>query len=61
MYMELEVLRELTMELNISNRIQEADLNSELRYGLKEVMGEAGYKEFQKIDPNMMANEDLFE
>lgn len=61
MYMELEVLRELTMELNLSNRIQEADLNPELRYELKEVMGEAGYKEFQKIDSNTISDEELFE
>ena len=61
MYMELEALRELTWELNLSNRIQEANLNPELRFGLKEVMGDVGYAEFQKIDPNSMPDEDLFE
>ncbi|WP_438317237.1 hypothetical protein [Sporosarcina sp. FA9] len=61
MYMELEVLRELTIEYNLSNRIQEADLNPRLRYDLEEVMGKAAYKEFQKIDSNMIADEDLFE
>lgn len=61
MYMELEVLRELTWELNLSNRILEADLNPKFRFDLKEVMGDVGYAEFQKIDPNSMPDEDLFE
>ncbi|MBO0602002.1 hypothetical protein I2483_10035 [Sporosarcina sp. E16_3] len=61
MYMELEFLRELTLELNLSKRIQEADLNPGLRFNLEKVMGDAGYSEFQKISPNSMSDEDLFE
>ncbi len=61
MYMELEFLREMTREYNLSMRIQRADLAPISRYNLKEVMGEAGYEEFQNIDPNVMADEDLFE
>jgi hypothetical protein len=61
MYMELEILRELIWELNLSNRIQKADLNPEIRFSLKEVMGDTGYAEFQSIDPNSISDEDLFE
>lgn len=61
MYMELETLRELIWELNLENRIQNADLNPEIRFSLKNVMGDAGYSEFLTIDPNSIADEDLFE
>lgn len=61
MYIELEYLRELFFELQLSNRIQKANENPELRFTLKEVMGEEGYAAFQKIDPNTISDEELFE
>ncbi len=61
MFMELEYLRELTWELNLSNRIKEADLNPSHRYHLKEVMGEAEYEDFQKIDPEAVSDDELFD
>ncbi|WP_251669349.1 MULTISPECIES: hypothetical protein [unclassified Sporosarcina] len=61
MYMELESLRELFLNLNLSDRIQKADLNPELRFTLEDVMGEKNFAEFQKIDPNSISDEDLFE
>mgnify|MGYP000945595311 CR=1 FL=1 len=59
--MELECLRELIWESNLSNRIKEANLNLSHRYHLKEVMGEAEYEEFQKIDPNAISDDELFD
>ena len=61
MYMELEFLREMIRESNLSMRIQRADSDPTNRHTLKEVMGDVGYEEFQKIDPNAIADEDLFE
>ncbi|WP_342508085.1 hypothetical protein [Sporosarcina sp. FSL K6-2383] len=61
MYMELEYLREMTREYNLSIRVQQADENPTNRYSLQEVMGDAEYGEFRKIDPNTIADEDLFE
>ena len=61
MYMELETLRELFFDLNLSDRIEKAELKPELRFTLKDVMGEEGYTEFQKIDPNSISDEELFE
>lgn len=60
MYMELETLRELFFDLNLSDRIEQADLKPELRFTIKDVMGEEGYTEFQKIDPNSISDEELF-
>jgi len=54
-------MKEIIQESNLSMRIQRADLDPTNRYGLKEVMGDAGYEEFQKVDPNAIADEDLFE
>lgn len=61
MYTELELLRELTWELNLSNRIKQADLNPQVRFDLNKVMGDESYAEFLKIDPNTLSDEDLFE
>lgn len=61
MYMELEALRELFTELQLSDRIQQADLNPELRFTLKEVMDEKAYHDFEKINPDLISDEDLFE
>lgn len=61
MYIELEYLRELFFDLNLSKRIQKANENPELRFSMKEVMGEEGYAAFQKIDPNTISDEELFE
>lgn len=60
MYMELETLRELFFDLNLSDRIEQADLKPELRFTIKDVMGEEGYTEFQKINPNSISDEELF-
>lgn len=61
MYMELEFLREMSRDYNLSMRIQRADSKLTNQYNLKEVMGDEGYKKFQEIDPNAIADEDLFE
>ncbi len=61
MYMELEFLREMTREYNLSMRIQRADSNPTNQYSLKEVMGDEGYNKYLKIDPNAIADEDYFE
>lgn len=58
MYMELETLRELVTNLKLSDRIQEG---AKRHYTLQEVMGDKAYAEFQKIDPNIISDEDLFE
>ncbi|WP_318615866.1 hypothetical protein [Sporosarcina sp. YIM B06819] len=59
MFMELEILRELAWEYNLSLRIQDADQNPN-RYSLKEVMGDHGFAEFQKVNPDDIADDDLF-
>lgn len=61
MYMELEFLREMVRDSNLYMRIQRADSDPINRHTLKEVMGDVSYEEFQKIDPNAIADEDLFE
>ena len=61
MYMELESLRELLFDLHLSDRIQKAESNPGLRFNIEDVMGEEGYTEFQKIDPNSIPDEELFE
>lgn len=61
MYMELETLREFFSELQLSDRIQKADANPALRFNLKDVMGEKEYKDFIKVDPDAISDEDLFE
>lgn len=61
MFMELEVLRELTWELNLANRLQKADAPPNDRYGLQEVLGEEEYKELQGIDPNAVPDDELFD
>lgn len=61
MYMELESLRDLFFNLQLSDRIQKADANPENRFTIKEVMGEAGYADFQEIDPDSISDEELFE
>lgn len=61
MYMELESLRELFYNLDLSDRIQKADLHPDRRFTVKDVMGEKGFADFQKIDPNSISDEELFE
>ncbi|PIC67642.1 hypothetical protein CSV71_10325 [Sporosarcina sp. P21c] len=61
MYMELESLRELFYDLQLSERIKKADLNPQHRFPIREVMGSDNYAEFQQIDPNSISDEELFE
>lgn len=61
MYMELEHLREILFDQLLSERIHKADSNPGLRFKIEDVMGEEGYTAFQKIDPNSIPDEDLFE
>lgn len=61
MYMELENLRGLFSDLQLSDRIQKADSDPDLRFSMKEVMGEERYADFQKIDPDSISDEELFE
>ncbi|MFE8698386.1 hypothetical protein ACFYKT_18940 [Cytobacillus sp. FJAT-53684] len=61
MFRELETLRELTWELQIAQRLKQADANPNARYSLQEVMEEDNYEEFCRIDPNSIPDEDLFE
>lgn len=60
-YAELEHLRELFYNLEVSERIQRADSNLDERYSLKEVMGEDSYSEFKKINPASISDDELFE
>lgn len=61
MYMELESLRELFFDLQLSERIEKAELNPQQRFSISEVMGAEGYANFQKINPNSISDEELFE
>jgi len=61
MFRELEMLRELTWEISLTQRLKQADANPNVRYSLQEVMGEDEYEKFRKIDPNSIPDEDLFE
>lgn len=61
MYMELEYLRELAVDYQLSDRIQKADSDLEHRFSIEEVMGDKGYSEFKNIDPNSISDKDLFE
>lgn len=57
---ELETFRELAWEIKIANRLKRANA-SNVRYSLQEVMGMEEYEKFQAIDPDSIADEDLFE
>lgn len=61
MFIELETLREIFFNLHLYDRIQKADTNPDLRFNIKDVMGEKGYAKFQKIDPSSISDEELFE
>lgn len=61
MYIELETLRQFASDFHLSERIQKADSNPETRFNIKEVMGEEEFNKFQKIDPNSISDEELFE
>ncbi|KAB2328003.1 type II toxin-antitoxin system Phd/YefM family antitoxin [Cytobacillus depressus] len=61
MYRELEMLRELSWEMSIAQRLKQADANPNHRHSLQEVMGEEEFEDFRKIDPNSISDEDLFE
>lgn len=61
MYRELEFLRDMVWEVNIAKRLENADKNPTVRYTLQDVMGEEEYREFEKLDPNLISDEDLFE
>jgi|SRR5699024_10938494 len=61
MYAELEYFRELFLDLNVSKRIAKADSDPKKRYSLKDVMGEERYSDFKKINPNSIADDELFE
>lgn len=60
-FMELEALRESNWKLTLSNRIQNADLDSAVRFSLEEVMRASEYEKFRENDPNSIKDEDLFE
>lgn len=61
MYRELELLRDMAWEVNIANRLENADKNPAVRYTLQDVMDEEEYREFENLDPNLISDEDLFE
>lgn len=61
MYMELETLRELFLDHELSERIEKADLNPQRRFSISEVMGSDDYAKFQQINPNSISDEELFE
>lgn len=61
MYMELESLRELFFDLQLSERIEKAELNPQPRFSISEVMGAEGFAKFQQIDPNSISDDELFE
>ncbi|MCM3716604.1 type II toxin-antitoxin system Phd/YefM family antitoxin [Halalkalibacter oceani] len=60
MYMELLYLRQLNWERKIADRIKEAEANG-TRYQLDEAMSKDEYENFQKLDPDLISDEDLFE
>jgi hypothetical protein len=60
MYAELQALREMAWELEIARRLEKAD-STNIRYRLKDVLGENEYKKFRNIDPNSIPDEELFE
>lgn len=60
MFTEIETLRELAWEISIARRLEEAD-KTNVRYSLKEVMGEEEYEEFSKMDPDAIPDDELFE
>lgn len=60
MFMELNYLRNLEFERRIADRIKIADQNG-VRYSIEDVLGKDEFKEFKKIDPDVIPDEDLFE
>lgn len=61
MYMELESLRELFLDHQLSERIEKDVLDPQRRFSISEVMGIDNYEGFQKIDPDSISDEELFE
>jgi hypothetical protein len=61
MFIELQALRELAWEYEIVRRVREADIDPNASLDLIEVIGEKEFSKFQSIDPNVIADEDLFE
>lgn len=62
MYMELQHLREQAFYSKVAARIQEGDRDrSRTSVALKDSMGESAYEAFERIDPDLISDEELFD
>lgn len=60
LYQELEFYRELFWKLEISNRVSELNAAPEKLVPLREVVGEQAYAQILAMDPDEIADNELF-
>lgn len=61
MYAEIQLLREVAWEIDIANRIRQADANPEASLRLDEVMDEEEYHKYRSLNADTISDEELFE
>ncbi len=61
LHQELEYYRELCWKLEITNRVSELDAAPEKLLSLREVVGEQAYARILAMDPDEIADNELFD
>lgn len=61
MYQELETYRELFYLAEINRRVEYSDAHPEEALSLREAVGDTNYAQIMSIDPDEIADEELFE
>ena len=61
MHQELEYYRDLFGKLEISDRVSELQAAPEKLVSLKEAVGEQAYARILAMDPNVLADNELFD